>query len=223
MAAISVVSDFFRRIVGGYGTGVFVRGREQPGAPNPYLLDKLLREEGIAKEPRARGVEIRDVIEALTLISSGQITASNVIVEGSYPNIGNPSDAEEAFSNINAGALGDVDGPAVSTDNAVTRFDGITGKIIQNSLAILDDLGNFTTPGTFDGRDVSVDGATLDAHVAASVAHAYRGIFSQPAAPATVQIPTSTWGFWFDTVNLTSFQVLNVSGTLYAVELTTPP
>src|ERR1700720_1962801 len=29
--------------------------------------------------------------------------------------------------------MGDVDGPASSTDDAIARFDGITGKLIQNS------------------------------------------------------------------------------------------
>lgn len=37
---------------------------------------------------------------------------------------------------------GTVTGPASSLDNAVARFDGITGKVIQNSAAILDDSGN---------------------------------------------------------------------------------
>jgi trimeric autotransporter adhesin len=58
--------------------------------------------------------------------------------------------------NSNAGA-GDVTGAASSTDNAITRFDGTTGKVIQNSTVTLDDNGNFanvnaigfdTTPGT---------------------------------------------------------------------------
>ena len=40
-------------------------------------------------------------------------------------------------------ASGDVDGPASSTDNAFARFDGTSGKIIQNSTgATLDDSGN---------------------------------------------------------------------------------
>lgn len=38
-------------------------------------------------------------------------------------------------------AFGDVTGPASSTDNALARYDGLTGKIIQNSLAILSDTG----------------------------------------------------------------------------------
>lgn len=40
-----------------------------------------------------------------------------------------------------AGTEGDVKGPASSTDNALTRFDGATGKIIQNSVGILTDAG----------------------------------------------------------------------------------
>lgn len=39
---------------------------------------------------------------------------------------------------------GDVVGPASSTDNAVVRFDGTTGKLIQNSGASVDDSGNIT-------------------------------------------------------------------------------
>lgn len=43
---------------------------------------------------------------------------------------------------------GDVVGPAPgpSTDNAVVRWNGIMGGVIQNSLVIIDDLGDITTP-----------------------------------------------------------------------------
>lgn len=52
---------------------------------------------------------------------------------------------------------GDVVGPASATDNAITRFDTTTGKLIQNSTVTLDDNGNIinansigfdTTPAT---------------------------------------------------------------------------
>ena len=55
---------------------------------------------------------------------------------------------------------GDVKGPASAVDNAVTRFDGITGKIIQSSSVSLTDAGGFTgvnevvfdtTPATITG------------------------------------------------------------------------
>ena len=42
---------------------------------------------------------------------------------------------------------GDVDGPILSTDNAIARFDNTTGKIIQNSSVIVDDGGGITTSG----------------------------------------------------------------------------
>lgn len=49
-----------------------------------------------------------------------------------------------------AGSSGDVVGPASSTDNAVVRFDLATGKLIQNSNAILGDNGDLvlTVPNT---------------------------------------------------------------------------
>ena len=55
------------------------------------------------------------------------------------------------------GGSGDVVGPASATDNAITRYDGTTGKLIQNSTITLDDNGNIinanslgfdTTPAT---------------------------------------------------------------------------
>ena len=39
-------------------------------------------------------------------------------------------------------SLGYVTGPASSTDNAIARFDGTSGKIIDNSLVTIDDTGN---------------------------------------------------------------------------------
>ena len=41
---------------------------------------------------------------------------------------------------------GDVSGPASATDNAITRFDGTTGKIVQNSLVTISDTGAITAP-----------------------------------------------------------------------------
>src|SRR5262245_33213652 len=45
------------------------------------------------------------------------------------------------------GGGGDVFGPASATDNAVVRFDGVTGKLIQNSNATLADSGVLTCGG----------------------------------------------------------------------------
>jgi hypothetical protein len=43
------------------------------------------------------------------------------------------------------GGSGDVVGPATATDNALVRYDGTTGKLVQNSTATLNDTGNLDT------------------------------------------------------------------------------
>lgn len=50
-------------------------------------------------------------------------------------------------------AKGDASGPASSTDNAIARFDGTTGKLIQNSGVTIDDSNQVTVPSsnTTDG------------------------------------------------------------------------
>lgn len=54
-------------------------------------------------------------------------------------------DGTPAIVQIGAGGgAGDVTGPASSTDNALARYDSTTGKLIQNSVGILDDSGNLT-------------------------------------------------------------------------------
>lgn len=45
---------------------------------------------------------------------------------------------------------GDVVGPASATDNAVVRFDTTTGKLVQNSAALIDDSGNITANSVLD-------------------------------------------------------------------------
>ena len=45
-----------------------------------------------------------------------------------------------------SGGTGDVTGPSSSTDNAITRFDSTTGKIVQNSLVTVADDGAITAP-----------------------------------------------------------------------------
>lgn len=46
------------------------------------------------------------------------------------------------------GGTGDFVGPGSSTDNAVVRFDGTTGKLGQNSVVTIDDSGNAAGLGT---------------------------------------------------------------------------
>lgn len=53
-----------------------------------------------------------------------------------------------ASPSFQVSGTGDVTGPAFSTDNAVVRWDGATGKLIQNSSVIIDDSNNISGIGT---------------------------------------------------------------------------
>ena len=57
-------------------------------------------------------------------------------------------------------SVGDVVGPATATDNALARFDGTTGKLIQNSNATLDDTGNLTLTGDLRVNGNSINSST---------------------------------------------------------------
>lgn len=48
------------------------------------------------------------------------------------------------INTINADLGDDVEGPASSTDNALTRFDGTTGKLLQNSVVTVGDTGTIS-------------------------------------------------------------------------------
>lgn len=62
-----------------------------------------------------------------------------------------------------SGGIGDVVGPATATDNAFVRFNGTTGKLIQDSNASLDDLGNATFEGlTVNGEIYSTGNAMIN-------------------------------------------------------------
>jgi hypothetical protein len=59
----------------------------------------------------------------------------------------------------NGSGTGDVVGPASATDNALVRYDGTTGKLIQNGVITEDDTGNLSI-------SAAVSGASLSATVA---------------------------------------------------------
>lgn len=77
-----------------------------------------------------------------------------------------PASNGQALVSTTGGAMswaalptGDVAGPASAQDNAVTRFDGTTGKLIQNSALIVEDYSTSTQNKTVVRAD---DGATAD-------------------------------------------------------------
>lgn len=63
---------------------------------------------------------------------------------------------------------GDVTGPGSSTDNAIVRFDGTTGKVIQNSVGILSDTGALSGLTELTVDDIDLNGNTITALTAST-------------------------------------------------------
>jgi hypothetical protein len=75
------------------------------------------------------------------LIGNGTGYSSANLTAGTGISVTNASGAI-TITNTSPSLGGDVVGPASSTDNAIARFDGTTGKLIQNSAVTIGDTGN---------------------------------------------------------------------------------
>ena len=79
---------------------------------------------------------------------------TGISTSGTYPNF--------TITNTSPSLGGDVVGPASATDNAVARYDTTTGKLIQNSLVIIDDTGSVTGVNALTAQSLTVNNnATL--------------------------------------------------------------
>lgn len=93
-------------------------------------------------------------------------------------------------------ASGNVDGPSSATDNAVARFDGTTGKLIQNSAVSIDDSGNVSgvtqlNATTVDATNVEVTNIKAkDGSAAMQIADS-TGVVSITAAPVLTALTAS--------------------------------
>lgn len=105
--------------------------------------------------------------------SLGTNTIQNTAFDVEYDNSGSTLTAthvNDAVDQLDLKAEAATAGPASSTDNALVRFDGTTGKLVQNSGTTLDDSGNMivqndlTVLGNLqvDGTTTTVNTATLD-------------------------------------------------------------
>jgi hypothetical protein len=79
---------------------------------------------------------------------------TGISTSGTYPNF--------TITNTSPSAGGDVVGPASATDNAVARYDTTTGKLIQDSLVLIDDTGSVTGVNALTAESLTVNNnATL--------------------------------------------------------------
>jgi len=123
-------------------------------------------------------------------------------------------DASGTVISVGGGSgSGDVVGPASATDNAITRYDGTTGKLIQNSTVTLSDVGDIanvnsvvfdTTPGTLP----TTEGAMYWDADKGAVAYVMQG------GDITQEIGESQYIYIKASANITKGQVVMFTGAV---------
>ena len=126
--------------------------------------------------------------------------------------------------------IGDVDGPASATDNAVARFDGTTGKLIQNSTVTIDDTGaiagasSLTSPAANNltlglgtgGTALTLTSSTLAATFAGAVTAAELALVPASNSPFTNSAwikNTANAGVFFVNSTISQYAGLKTDGT----------
>jgi len=131
-------------------------------ANSPTLVTPNIGTPSAAVLTNATGLPLTTGVTGLLPVANGGtatstpsiVAGANVTVSGTWPN--------QTIAAVGTG-FGDVSGPASATDNAITRFDGTTGKIVQNSVVIVaDTTGDMSGVGTLSvGGALTYGGVTL--------------------------------------------------------------
>jgi hypothetical protein len=121
---------------------------------NLYYTDVRAR----ASNSAGTGISYDSITGVITNAAPDQtvvLTAgTGISTSGTYPNF--------TITNTSPSLGGDVVGPTGATDNAVSRYDTTTGKLIQNSLVIIDDTGSVTGVNALTVESLTVNNnATL--------------------------------------------------------------
>ena len=117
----------------------------------------------LAREPRQIGNAGVKLLRYLSDVNIEGITNGQTLVW---------SDTLQRFEPGTAGGgsgSGDVVGPASATDNAIARYDGTTGKLIQNSSATIADDGTLNATSVSAGgsafTSININGTNGNGHV----------------------------------------------------------
>lgn len=109
---------------------------------------------------------------------------------------------------------GDVTGPGSSTDNALVRFDGTTGKIIQNGVTTEDDTGNISQSASVSGASLSILTSNTSNTASATAFHQVQ-VAGSTASDAYFEANISggqAWTWGLDNSDSDAY-VLSASGT----------
>jgi hypothetical protein len=74
--------------------------------------------------------------------------------------VGAPETRDRISALLDLAGTGNMTGPASATDNALVRFDGATGALVQNSGALLDDSNNLSGLGSISASSANLSGLT---------------------------------------------------------------
>lgn len=103
------------------------------------------------------------------------------------------SESIKAYVDSNTG--GDVAGPASSTDNAVARYDGASGKIVQDSGVLISDTDVVSGITQLNVDNIRIDGNTIsstDTNGNVTVTPNGTGVFDLGNSTEAMQMPSGT-------------------------------
>jgi hypothetical protein len=112
----------------------------------------------------------------VSALSSG-LSAERVLTAGVGVSL-TPSAGALTIATVNA-----VQSVTLSTDNAVTRWDGTTGKVVQSSTATLDDAGLLSTAALSVAGDIAVSGTVDGVDIAGANFASYMTLGANTSLP----------------------------------------